>query len=230
MQTKAIFQTPTTNLEASVNFYSRLGFERIECEKRNIYTDGKAVVEINNHKYARKGIKLFSNNWTSVIKELEKITPIHKTEEGYIAVDPNGVKVYLVSGEEYNISNDEKAFGLIGNFAGLSIETVDFNNSLSFWEILGYAISNGGVEQGWMTLSAGNGIDISVMKLESCPHSFSNPGLTYFNSGKNPEIIKKIREVKIPISEEINCFNDKGIVDNIIIRDPGHTLFFIFND
>ena len=42
MQTKAIFQTPTTNLEASVNFYSRLGFERIECEKKE---EQKKIIE-----------------------------------------------------------------------------------------------------------------------------------------------------------------------------------------
>ena len=44
------------------------------------------------------------------------------------------------------------------------------------------------------------------------------------------QLIQKIRDLKIPITEEITVFNDQGVVDNIIIRDPGGLGFFIFND
>ena len=44
------------------------------------------------------------------------------------------------------------------------------------------------------------------------------------------EIIEKIRELNFPITEEITHFNDQGIVDNIIIRDPGGFGFFLFSD
>ena len=33
-----------------------------------------------------------------------------------------------------------------------------------------------------------------------------------------------------PITEEITCFNSEGIADNVVLRDPGGTGFFIFND
>lgn len=46
----------------------------------------------------------------------------------------------------------------------------------------------------------------------------------------NLAIIQKIRDLQIPITEEITHFNKEGIVDNIIIRDPGGLGFFIFND
>lgn len=46
----------------------------------------------------------------------------------------------------------------------------------------------------------------------------------------NLAVIKKIRELNIPIVEEISTFNKEGIVDNIIIRDPGGYGFFIFSD
>jgi len=71
---------------------------------------------------------------------------------------------------------------------------------------------------------------VSIMKPNMCPHLFFNPSLTYFNGGKNPEIIEAIRKLDIPITEEITYFNKEGLVDNIIIRDPGGYGFFIFND
>ena len=46
----------------------------------------------------------------------------------------------------------------------------------------------------------------------------------------NPKVIQNIRNVGIPIAEEITTFNKEGIVDNIIIQDPGGYGFFIFND
>ena len=44
------------------------------------------------------------------------------------------------------------------------------------------------------------------------------------------EVIGKVRELGIPIAEEITHFNKEGLVDNIIIRDPGGYGFFIFSD
>ena len=54
--------------------------------------------------------------------------------------------------------------------------------------------------------------------------------MTYFNGGNNLAVIQDIREAGIPITEEITQFNDRGEVDNVIIRDPGGYGFFIFND
>ena len=68
------------------------------------------------------------------------------------------------------------------------------------------------------------------MKTGSCPHLFFNPSLTYFNGAKNLSIIQQIKTLQIPITEEITHFNKEGIVDNIIIRDPGGLGFFLFSD
>jgi len=54
--------------------------------------------------------------------------------------------------------------------------------------------------------------------------------LTYFNGKQNLKVIEQIRNNGISITEEITHFNKEGIVDNIIIRDPGGYGFFIFSD
>jgi len=119
---------------------------------------------------------------------------------------------------------------ITGQFAGISLETIDINQSIHFWQSIGYTIQSGSRDQGWLTLSNGSGVDISLMKAGSCPHLFFNPSLTYFNGAKNLAIIKQLKTLQVPITEEITHFNKEGIVDNIIIRDPGGLGFFLFND
>ena len=79
-------------------------------------------------------------------------------------------------------------------------------------------------------MTFGSDFTITLMKPMTCPHLFFNPSMTYFNGKKNLSIIEKIRQLNIPIAEEITHFNNEGIADNMIIRDPGGYGFFIFND
>ena len=128
----------------------------------------------------------------------------------------------------YELSGESTA--LPGNFMGLSIEAVDVKKTVEFWQVLGYEKTMGSIEQGWIAFQNGSSIGISIMKPLICPHLFYNPGLTFFNSGKNLPIIEKIRAAGIPIAEEITVFNKEGIVDNVVLCDPGGLGFFVFND
>jgi hypothetical protein len=97
--------------------------------------------------------------------------------------------------------------------------------------LLGFDKTYGNGEQGWLSLQNENGFSISLIALFSCPHLFYNPSLSYFNGKEGkPKVILQIRDLKIPITEEITAFNNNGIVHNIIIRDPGGLGFFVFND
>jgi len=226
-----IIQTPTNNLEESLSFYKKLNFKIISDEVPVVVTDGKAIIEINPVRYARAGVKFTTENWSETVSSLEKITPIHKMENGYVFTDTTGSWIYLIEGPEPSpIKVSGESNSVLGNYMGISLETISMSHSHKIWEILGFKVGMGGPDQGWMTMSDESGNSISLMKPNSCPHLFFNPSLTYFNSGKNPEVIAKIREIGIPITEEITHFNKEGIVDNIIIRDPGGFGYFVFND
>ncbi|WP_163708520.1 hypothetical protein [Mangrovibacterium lignilyticum] len=228
---KAIIQTPTNKLDDSLDFYSRLNFELIELNERTIFSDGKAIIEVNPDRYARAGLKLYADNWRDIADELQEMTPVIQTRTGFLLADPSGSMIYL---EECGTlpSYDLAAIqtSVLGNFAGLSLETTDLQKSLAIWLKLGFKITSGSAEHGWMSLIGPSGFTVSIMKILNCPHLFFNPSLSYFNGQNNPAIIQKIRELDIPITEEITVFNDEGIVDNIIIRDRGGLGFFIFND
>jgi hypothetical protein len=90
---------------------------------------------------------------------------------------------------------------------------------------LGFSKTIGEIEQGWVGYANEDG-----MKANICPYLFFNPSATYFNGPNNLKIIEQIRDINIPITEEIMGFNKKGIVDNIIIRDSGRLGFFLFSD
>lgn len=226
---KAIIHTPTNTLENSVHFYETLGFKTIS-KNPLIVTDGIAVVEINPDRYARAGVKLYRSSWKDEIPALKKLTAVLETDDGYLLSDPNGVWIYLTEAEpDIDDSLQKQSFSVLGNFVGLCIESVDFSKSASLFEILEFEKQGGSYESGYAFFRGGD-ITLSLMKPHSCPHLFFNPSFTYFNGKNNLKVIENIRSLGIPITEEITHFNNEGIVDNIIIRDPGGYGFFIFND
>lgn len=226
----SIIQTPTNDLQSSLDFYSVLNFTTLS-EHPVLVSDGKTVIEINPDRFARAGIKLFASDWSNIIANLALITKIHTIEGGYLLSDPSGVSIYLMEKiSPFNSDLSKIAPSTLGNYAGLSLETTDIERSIKFYTILDFEQSMGSIAQGWIGLTNKDNVTISLMQPNSCPHLFFNPSMTFFNGKDNLKIIEKIKELNIPISEEITVFNPNGIVDNIIIRDPGGYGFFIFSD
>ena len=226
---KTIIQTATPDLEKSIDFYTRLGFTKLSLEERALFTDGNFIIEINPDSFSRPGVRLFSDDWKAEAEKLGELTVVVETPDGFVTSDPNGIRVYLETGS-LEVETGDAPVGITGNFAGISIEAVAVALTVEFWGALGFEQSQGDLEQGWAVFSNGGDIDISIMSPNTCPHLFFNPGLTFFNSGNNLENIAKLREAKIPITQEITQFNPDGVVDNVIINDPGGLGFFLFND
>ena len=145
----AIVQTCTGDFATSKSFYQKLNFELLKEDKIALFTDGKMLLEVNPANTARTGLKLYQENWETTLKALEKITAIVDFEGGHLVSDPNGVKVYLMTQKltvDYSLNGESTA--IPGNFAGLSIEAVDIEKTIAFWQILGYKKTMGGIEQG----------------------------------------------------------------------------------
>ncbi len=231
MQISTVIHAATGNFKKSKCFYERLEFEVLSQESPFIVSDGKAIVEVNPENFARNGVKLYGADLGKLKESLKGITAITEYEDGILASDPNGVKVYATNESlDLDFEPKEKSFGMTGNFAGLSIEAVDTRATADFWMALGFKHMQGDVEKGFAVYSNDSTVGISIMGANMCPHLFFNPGLTYFNAGKNLTVIGKLREAEIRFTEEITVFNDDGVADNAIINDPGGLGFFIFND
>lgn len=221
--------TPTNGIGNSIAFYQSLGFKQLS-QQPVLFTDGRALIEINPDRYARAGIRLYNDSWQREVSVLDMITHVTHIQDGYLLGDPSGVCIYLSERPPViDFTPAEASFGLIGNFAGLSLETTDMHRSSQIYQAIGFRNMGGSAEAGYVSLALDN-FGISLMRPLSCPHLFFNPSMTYFNGGNNLAVIAKIREAGIPVAEEITHFNTEGIVDNVIIRDPGGYGFFVFND
>lgn len=224
--------TTTPAIDVSIEFYTKLGFSSSNCGKSTYIHGGKAIIEIEENRKFRAGVKLYKENWDSEKSRIEGSFSILKLEDGDAIELPGGTWIYLLRGTEspttsVTVSDDNT---VLGNYYGLSFETIEIQRSIALWNILGFEISMGSVDTGWVGMSNNDGFSISIMKALSCPHLFFNPSISYFNGVDNMAVISKIREINIPIIEEITVFNDQNIVDNIIIRDPGGLGFFVFSD
>ena len=225
---KTIVQTPTPNYDESCNFYEKSGFSLTkEADKTFAYSNG-LTIEINTDRFSRAGIKCLGKNWEDFLAKTELSSKATKTENGFLLTAPSGCCIYL-EGEYENIPNTN-SIPLIGTYGGFSLETNQIEESIQFWSAFDYKQTMGDINQGWVVLSNEEGFKISLMKYQCCPHLFFNPSLSYFNGKDNLAIIDNIRAANIDITEEISHFNPDGIVDNIIIRDPGGLGFFIFSD
>ena len=228
---KTIIQTPANNIVSSAAFYKKLNYKIVSKKNPYILSDGKVIIELNQNKFIRVSLKIIRDNWQPILKELNQQTSVAKIENGYLLADPSGCWIYLIEDsqmKEFDLS--EIPPSTLGNFAGISLESIAIEKSVLIYQILGFKINSGDINQVWISMINEEGMTISLMKANMCPHQFFNPSLTYFNGSQNLAIIEKIRTVQIPITEEITQFNTEGIVDNIIIRDPGGLGFFIFND
>ncbi len=223
--------SPTPDIEQSLAFYSMLGFSVLSANRPTLVSDGEALIEIDPERTARMGIKFFDHEWSTKLDALSSTTAVHGFDVGHLLSDPNGVRVLLMDSDAPTVDPKGVPPGIVGNFAGLSIETTEMDRSVKFWTTLGYSVTKGDATQGWVSLEANECPSISLMNARMCPHLFFNPMLTYFNGKEgNPKVIAAIRKAGIPITEEITHFNKEGAVDNIIIRDPGGIGFFPFND
>ena len=117
---------------------------------------------------------------------------------------------------------------LLGNYAGVCIETLDIEASFIFWQAKGFK-GELNLNASWCSLKNKNGDHLSLLRANSCPHLFTNPSLAFFNGSKNKNIIEQIKSLQIPIAQEV-IFGRETTADNLILNDPGGVGFFVFND
>lgn len=225
-----IIQTPTPNLEQSLDFYRKLGFELIDLEENRYAIAKNLMITINDDRFSRAGLKLFVDQPERFIKDHNLSKICTETGEGFLVVSPEACPIYIVK-KTHDLPNNVEKNAVPGNFSGFSLETNDMRGSTDFWKRIGFTKNGGNIDHGWISMiNEATGFSIGLMKYQCCPHLFFNPSLNFFNGKENPNIISKIRALKIEITEEITHFNPNGEVDNIIIRDPGGLGYFIFND
>ncbi len=228
---KIISHLSSPNFDSSRQFYKVFNFKTLHEDELGEYiSDGKYIFLINKNRKGRNGLICY-------VEDIEKYTSIYNSiydseHDGTFIQDPNGIRILLKPLDDYPLLDSfDKSLSTFGNPFGMGIETIDIEESIKFWKELGFIPPEGApISNGYIGLKNQN-FELTLYRYGVCPHSFNNPSYTYFNGKEaNPIIIKKIRESGITISEEIDIFNNNNFIDNVIMKDPGGTGFFIFND
>ena len=222
-------QTCTPNIHQSKNYFKALDFELEDKGDYTLVYDRQMHIMISHERSGRKGLSLIKENWESEITQLAQFVEVKQNNGVYYFVSPSGTRFALKSGPSVMIPEAQSTC-LLGNYAGVSLETMDIKMSMKILQVLGFEQSGGGLDKGWVSCTDQAQNTISLMMPFTCPHLFINPSGTFFNSGGNTEIIAKIRQRGIAIYEEITAFSTKCDVDNITMREPGGVGFFVFND
>ena len=190
-------QNPGIDLNQSIVFYEKLGFKIQTLGTRIIALDAQSCIEINPERTARVCIQQHQSNWNKTLLNLKSHTPIIKTKKGYLITDHNGIWIKLIveTWDEKITSLNYKS--LLGNYAGVCIETLEVSKSYEFWNLLSFSSKSKDFSKGWIEMKSEVGDSISLIKAQQCPHLFFNPSMTYFNGSHNLEIIESIKKLKL---------------------------------
>lgn len=220
--------TPAPNPERSATLLAQLGFEPV-VDGAALWTDGAALLHVDPAPRARAGIQVWRDELGDGAAACLGGPEAAKFDGGQLLVAPSGTPVWVMDGTRPEVELGSRG-GVLGKFAGISLETPSLARSVEFWgSLLGARVEAGGVEQGWLTLRRAGMADLSCMAHLACPHSFANPSFTYFNGGDNPSVIDDVRRRGVSIFEEVAGAGG-GPAQNIILREPGGVGFFVFND
>lgn len=223
------YSTPTPDLERSKKYFSTLNFDLYQDGDLWYAHDQHFCISISDDRKQRPGLCFVKESWTEELDALRIFAQVHSIGTSHYLADPSGCWIQLKEQSPIDLPSSLKTC-LLGNFAGLSLETLDMALSARIFACLGFKHTMGELEKGWMSYTDQHNNTISLMAPFACPHLFLNPSLTFFNGAKNPQIIQQIRDLSIPILEELTTFNKEGHVDNIIVSEPGGYGFFVFND
>ena len=113
----AIIHTPTSNLSDSLSFYEKLQFEVISRENPTLVRGKGVIIEINPDRFARAGVKLYADDWGSIISEFKTSNIGIEVAENYVVNDSTGTHIQVTSGSPPVDLTSEGPETLLGNFA-----------------------------------------------------------------------------------------------------------------
>jgi catechol 2,3-dioxygenase-like lactoylglutathione lyase family enzyme len=229
--THCILNIPSPDISKSIAFFQELGFETQQAGKQFLVADAQCQFLIDPAPSARAGWTFYLEDWNILFENDFPKKELKKFGDDFVISDGNGVYLRFSKSQmpAWEGSSPTRP-SLLGSYAGVSQEVFDLQASLDFYAKWGFKVEQGGSTQGWASLRHSNGQGLSLMAYGSCPHLFFNPSLTYFNGKNNLAVIESLRESGIPLAQEITHFNDKGIVDNVILQDAGGLGIFVFSD
>ena len=238
----------TSNLEASLPFYAKLGFEVIARDTQpNPWahvSDGGILILLNEDGQSHMGLTYFSTDMPQKVAALkaEGVNFVEEMEQGgkpFMATleTPDGFYVTLINHDASgmyqpteptlaDIPEDEwdkapSPNAKIGIFGEFCHDVKDIDVSIAFWEKLGYSVKKYPGPYPWAIAQDGQHI-IGLHKTTD----FDYPALTYFAK----DMGERIKALKGSGVESLAVFTGEGGNDsNMVATTPEGQKFFLFS-
>jgi len=231
---KAHIHVPVSDLAMSLAFFLSLEYRVLqESDEHAFITDGCIVLHLNARNVPA-GYVFYVSDLKEQLSKLKdsgvscrlSLDEDSAYREILIEAPDKAVLRFLQMADEPHL--DEVApTSICGTHYGIGIMAEDFVGSIEFWEKLGFKLTSGTKEsKSYVEMSNGT-IPLGIYRVGSCPHTFVNPSLTYFEKDM-ADRIAKAKSAGITFVEEITQFNENGIVDHAIWKSPSGLHAFMF--
>lgn len=111
---------------------------------------------------------------------------------------------------------------LCGAFFEISVETIDYEATVDFWERMGLEIIYGEKSGNWVTM-ADDFIKIGFYRKGTVQHAFRSPAITYFEPDM-ADRIQLLKQLQVDVARELGeCKN--GPTDAILETPGGYNIF-----
>jgi catechol 2,3-dioxygenase-like lactoylglutathione lyase family enzyme len=223
-------------LSESLSFYEKLGFRKLNGDDASasgaMLTDGMIRFRVLEGSEWKGSLTYYSENVAAVIASLKDLGIAYRAqpheEEKITIADPDGFEINIVQADEGTLPPIPLSpVAKTGTFGELSLETKDLEESLAFWQKLGFSPTQYMPAQpsAWGSL-ADDLLTIGIYTEGHCPHDLKSPSITYFETDM-AERIRLLKEEGLEIYQELPNHNEEA--KEVVIRSPDGQLLFLFS-
>ena len=216
------------DMEREYRFFLELGFEPMECPmpQTKCLNDGTLRLLISPRGFLPTGIVIAGESMETMQSAIRAMGCNLQMEDGNpfpTITGPSGTTLSLLEVPEKKVpALKGSPISLGGTFFEISVETRNHEDTVAFWEKLGFEIIYGDKDGNWVTM-ADDFIKIGFYRKETVPHPFNSPALTYFEKDMKARI-GLLKQLSFPIAHELGTCKT-GPSDAILESPGGHHVF-----
>ncbi len=222
----------TEDLDKSLSFYKKLGFKEIN-ERRNgtvpwaLLSDGMFMFMISQHDFPSPTFTYYGENSDKRIQILQsrgvsfdKIFNDSKGNATAITTDPNLLNITVINFNTNKLPTPSgHSYCILGQFKEVTIPTDNLENSINFWQKVGFSKKNkNSISDLNVTLTDGL-IEIGLHQSKK----YINFTFSYITENINA-VTNRLKEVDI--TKEVESTDD-GRITGVFLKSPDNQLFYI---
>jgi hypothetical protein len=209
-------------------FFHDFGFEPIESlfSETECLTDGLLRLSIGPKGFIHTGIVFAGNDLAKMEESITSLGFAFIENSGYrfpMITGPSGTGVTLIEIPSVAVPKLEgQPISLGGTFFEISVQTLDHEATIAFWEKLGFDPIYGEKDGDWVTM-ADDFFKIGFYRKDTVPHPFRSPAITYFEEDMKDRI-KLVKSLEMPVAHELGSCKT-GVEDAILETPSGYHIF-----